>query len=85
MPPLLKSVVTWILGKRSGVNVSFRRPDWVGGSTGKRTRHLEAQIIQKLLSGFQSRDDLLADLFLAFFGASLGQVWPVGKVSSWLV
>jgi len=42
-------------------------------------------LVQVLLSGPQLTDDLLGAVAFDFHGASLGQFWPVGKLSQGLV
>jgi hypothetical protein len=38
-------------------------------------------LIEELLSGAQLADDLLGSVALAFYEASPGQAWPIGKLS----
>jgi hypothetical protein len=38
-------------------------------------------LIEKLPSGAQLKDDLLANVAFAFHGAPPGQVWPGGKLT----
>ncbi len=42
-------------------------------------------LVEEQLSGTQLADDLFGSVAFAFHGASPGQVWPAGKLSSGMV